>query len=220
MFAALPFANSPIAAPFVITSHASASLSANLPFADMIIATPPIARQFSALSPIAALQLLPEIQNLIYECMHGTPAFRAHRAQHMHVLAEIRRRLAFKRVLQDKASDLSTILQLMWVLGWVDRFSVRQVDVAAVRPEHVRVFPSRDAMLVHEIEWVGVNGPQTITVRRNGYGWLDFMMFSVIRPSDAELMLERYRFQSIIHTHRDIGDVVEDLMLSIQPKAV
>lgn len=108
----------------------------------------------------------------------------------------------------------------MWVLGWVDRFSARQVDVATVHPEHVRAFPSRDAMLVYEIEWVGVNGPQTISVRRNGYGQLDFMMFSAIRPSDAELMLERYRFQSIIHTHRDIGDVVEDLMLSIQPKAV
>lgn len=194
---------------------------AALPFANAPIATQHIALPFSATSAIATLPFVSEIQYLIYECVYGTPAYRTHRAKLMRALGEMKRRLSFKLALEQKASDLSGLLMCMRTLGWVEDFSVRQIDLSAVQPGFIRVFPSYYTSMIYSITWSALNlGPSTICVSRNNAGQLSFMTPDFFRPTHEELSQMRRPRKTVIREHTTIGEFVEAILPLIQSKLV
>jgi hypothetical protein len=166
-----------------------------------------------AMTPISMVPFIPELQNLVFEFIHGSTALYTHKLRFAPVLEDLSHRLRFKRAVEEKVNDLFITLANFMDQGYVRSASMYNAEntyqyiTAAEYRRELRMIPSKLCDMVFEIEWTDLfNGPQFVQVwYSEDYG--SIYMTQQFFPADDEDGAQQ-------REHLTLADFLEDLARS------
>lgn len=127
-------------------------------------------------TPIGVLPFSTEIQNIVFEFIHGSTALYQHKIRFTPLVNELAWRLRYKLAMEEKVCGLVSVLTRSINEGFVRNFGLFQYDPSSdgvstrEYRRHLMMIPTAFSQMVFDIQWIDAmeGGPQFVEV------WYDY----------------------------------------------
>lgn len=139
-----------------------------------------------ATTPIGILPFSTEIQNIVFEFIHGSTALYQHKIRFAPLINELAWRMRYKLVMEEKVCAMVSVLTRSLDEGFVRSFDLFRYDPSSdgvsIREyrRHSMIIPTAFSQMVFDIQWSDAmnGGPQFVEV------WYDYTHGSIYMTQD------------------------------------
>jgi hypothetical protein len=132
-------------------------------------------------TPISVLPFVAEIQNIVFEFIHGSTALYEHKIRFSPLVNELAWRFRYRLAMEEKVNGLFSVLTKSLTEGFVRSFELFRYDslsegvTTREYRRHLMMIPTAFSQMVFNIQWADAmeGGPQFVEV------WYDYTHGSI-----------------------------------------